>query len=436
MIDKKLRVLVFPAGTEIALEIHNALKNCKFIELIGATSVPCHASYVFKHMINGYLPFADDPSFIPHLRALLDVCKIDYIYPAHDSALYTLTLHQDKLPVPVVTSALETVEICRSKMLTYKFLREKNAWYLPKVFKNRTLVTEYPVFVKPSVGQGSDGAQIARSREELDLIMDNATKEYVICEYLPGEEITVDCFTDRTGKLRYVGERTRERIRAGIAVRSKMLYPRDPKIYKIAQDLHQAFRFNGAWFFQMKLDKNDEWKLLEVAPRIAGTMGLTRNLGVNMPLLTMYNMLGKDVEIISNDEEIALDRAFISRFRHDIEYDTVYIDFDDTIVQKGKVNPMVIAYLYQADAKGKRIILLTRHNGNIYDDLEKYHIDPLLFDAVISVNNRIKKVDYIAKYDRAIFIDDSFSERMAVAYELGIPVFDVDMVESLIDWRA
>ena len=429
---------MFPAGTEIALEIHNALKNCKFIELIGATSVPCHADYVFKNMIYGGLPFADDPGFIRYLKSVLEWHKIDYIYPAHDSALYTLTLHQDELPVPVVTSALDTVEICRSKMLTYKYLREKNAWYLPKVFKNRTLVPEmeYPVFVKPSVGQGSEGAQIARSRKELDLIMDNATKEYVICEYLPGEEITVDCFTDRTGKLRYVGERTRERIRAGIAVRSKTLYPRDPDINSIAKHINSAFDFNGAWFFQMKRDKNDEWKLLEVAPRIAGTMGLTRNLGINMPLLTMYNMLGEDVEIISNDVEIALDRAFISRFRQDIEYDTVYIDFDDTIVQEGKVNPMVIAYLYQADAKGKRIILLTKHNGNIYDDLEKYHIDPLLFDAVISVSNRRKKVEYIAKYDRAIFIDDSFSERVAVVDDLYIPVFDVDMVESLIDWRA
>ena len=430
--------MVFPAGTEIALEIHNALKNCKFIELVGATSVPCHASYVFKNMINGYLPFADDPSFIPHLRALLDVCKIDYIYPAHDSALYTLTLHQDQLPVPVVTSALETVEICRSKMLTYKHLGSmfNKAWYLPKLYKNRTLVTEYPVFVKPSVSQGSEGAQKVNSREELNLIMDNATKEYVICEYLPGEEITVDCFTDRTGKLRYVGERTRERIRAGIAVRSMTLYPRDPKVREIARHINSAFDFNGAWFFQLKLDKNDEWKLLEVAPRIAGTMGLTRNLGINMPLLTMYNMLGENVEIISNDVEIALDRAFISRFRQDVEYDNVYIDFDDTLVQDGKVNPMVIAFLYQARSKRKKLILLSRHDGDIIEDLKNYCIDPALFDGVISIGKRSSKVDYIGLYDPAIFIDDSFSERKAIVKELDIPVFDVDMVESLIDWRA
>ena len=35
----------------------------------------------------------------------------------------------------------------------------------------------------------------------------------------------------------------------------------------------------------------------------------------------------------------------------------------------------------------------------------------------------------------SIFIDDSFSERLAISERLGIPVFDLDAVESLIDWR-
>jgi hypothetical protein len=35
----------------------------------------------------------------------------------------------------------------------------------------------------------------------------------------------------------------------------------------------------------------------------------------------------------------------------------------------------------------------------------------------------------------SIFIDDSFSERLAISNELDIPVFDLDAIESLIDWR-
>ena len=83
-------VLVFPAGTDIALEIHDALKFSKFVRLFGATSVACHAEFVFENCVDG-VPFVDDPALIDSLNEVIDKYKIDYVYPAHDSALLTLT---------------------------------------------------------------------------------------------------------------------------------------------------------------------------------------------------------------------------------------------------------------------------------------------------------------------------------------------------------
>ena len=54
------KVLVFPAGTEIAFEIHNALKYSKIVELYGVSSVSCHAEFLFKNYIEG-VPFPGDP---------------------------------------------------------------------------------------------------------------------------------------------------------------------------------------------------------------------------------------------------------------------------------------------------------------------------------------------------------------------------------------
>ena len=67
-------------------------------------------------------------------------------------------------------------------------------------------------------------------------------------------------------------------------------------------------------------------------------------------------------------------------------------------------------------------------------DLETYHIDKGLFQSIIVIGNDEEKYNYI-KEEKAIFIDDSFAERKKVKDKLGIPVFDVDMIESLIDWR-
>ena len=232
MADKK-NILVFPAGTEIAFEIHDALCRSKFVKLFGATSVPCHAEFVFENCAEG-VPFPDQPGFLEAMNRVVDEFQIDYIYPAHDSALLALTRLQDRLHAQVVTSPLETVEICRDKNRTYAFLA--GADYLPASYADADAVPGYPVFIKPAVGQGAQGARRIDSRAQLEEALADGT-DYAICEYLPGEEYTVDCFTDRHGQLRLVSPRSRERIRAGIAVRSRNL-PEDPAITAIGEDLN------------------------------------------------------------------------------------------------------------------------------------------------------------------------------------------------------
>ena len=428
MADVK-NILVFPAGTEIAFEIHDALKNSKFVRLFGATSVPCHAEFVFQTCVTG-LPFVDDPALIPALNRVIDAYGIDYVYPAHDSALLRFSEERDALHAKVVASARETVGICRSKTRTYRFL--SGAPYLPAFYGSPDEIPGYPVFIKPAVGQGSQGARIIRDRSHLEEALSEG-QEYTICEYLPGEELTVDCFTDRHGSLLVVSPRSRERIRAGIAVRSRNL-PLTEELQSIAEDINRRLSFNGAWFFQVKKNAAGQFRLLEIAPRIAGTMGLTRNLGINMPLLTLYNFWGIDVSLIPNREDLLLDRAFISRFQTDLSYSSVYVDFDDTLIVRGKVNAFLMMFLYQAFNQGKRLCLLTRHSTDIFADLEKACIPSSLFSEIIRLDEAGAKTDYIAP--DSIFIDDSFSERKRVRDALGIPVFDLDMVESLIDWRS
>ena len=227
------KVLVFPAGTEIAFEIHNALKYSKFVELYGASSVSCHAEFLFKNYIEG-VPFPGDPGLIDALNKIVDEYGIDLIYPAHDSACLTLTEEQDKLHCKVVTSPIETVDTCRSKTKTYEFFKGEE--FIPKTFASADDVKSYPVFCKPAVGQGSEGAMKVTDRDDLEKLL-AGDEQYVICEYLPGDEYTVDCFTDRNGKLRSALIRRRERIRSGIAVRSRII-PMEDSVMKIAEKIN------------------------------------------------------------------------------------------------------------------------------------------------------------------------------------------------------
>ena len=426
--DKK-RILVFPAGTEIAFEILNGLKFSKFVELYGANSVPSHAEFVFKNCVTN-LPFENDPNFIEALNLVIDKYKIDYVYPAHDNACLTLTRKQQFLHAKVITSPLETVEICRSKIKTYNFF--KDASFLPKIYHTPEEIKSYPVFIKPSVGQGSVGAQKIKSKKELSEVINNG-REYVICEFLPGNEYTVDCFSDRHGQLLACHLRIRERIKTGISVRSSLL-PTDANILEIANEINNRLVFNGAWFFQVKKNSDGEYRLMEISPRIPGTMGTSRNLGINYPLLTLYNMLDSDIEIIDNKAEITLDRAFISRYKTNVKYKKVFMDFDDTLCIGGKVNILMISFLYQCANKGIPVVMITKHQGDIQKSLKQFKISEKLFSQIIKIEKEEDKCKYIVDRD-CILIDDSFAERKNARDKLGIAVFDLDMIECLMDWR-
>lgn len=428
--NKIYNVLIFPAGSEIAFEINNALKYSKFVNIIGGSSVSDHSEFVYKELYTDF-PYINDLNFIKFLNEFIKKHKIDYIYPAMDIVQVFLTNNKDLIDAKIVTSSVDTVNICRSKLKTYQTL--KNEHFIPKFYSNASDIKKYPVFLKPEEGQGAQGAIKINNKRQLDYYLETSDEKVIICEYLPGTEYTVDCFTDKNGKLLISQLRSRDRIRTGISVRSTK-HTTTEEVKKIANIINSYFEFNGAWFFQIKKDAEDKFKLMEISPRIPGTMGLTRNMGINFPMLTLFNMLDYDLNIINNNYDIMLDRAFINRYKINYCYENVYIDFDDTITNKGKLNLNAIRYLYQLVNENKKIYLLTRHKDNIENTLRKYKLSKDIFTEIIWINQEKLKSEYIEP-EKSIFIDDSFRERIDVSKKLGIPVFDVDMIESLIDWR-
>lgn len=426
-------VLVFPCGSEIGLEIHNSLKYAKGVKLIGASSVPDHGKFVYRNYVQIESSVGDE-GFLAELRSVVSAESIDFIFPAFDTLIEALAglSPADLGGATVIGSAAETNLITRYKSRTYEALRPHR--FVPDTFNvDSVSESDFPVFLKPDSGYGSRGIAIAATVSQLREKLD-ADPHLIAVEYLPGPEYTVDCFTDRHGALRFVGPRIRQRIKNGIAVSSSTIELTD-EIQGIAERINETLSFRGQWFFQVKESRDGQLKLLEIGPRVAGTMNLYRNRGVNLPLLSLLDRQGFDVEILDNGFEATVDRALINRHELRFEYSTVYIDFDDTLTLGDHVNTKVLAYLYQARNTGKEIILLTRHANELDNTLHKMAISKTLFTSIIHITDGTPKSRFIDQSD-AVFIDDSFAERLDVATHTKAKVFDVDGVESLLDWRA
>jgi len=204
----------------------------------------------------------------------------------------------------------------------------------------------------------------------------------------------------------------------------------------IADEINRRLRFRGLWYFQLKQANDGRFKLLEVSTRTAGTMCLHRQRGVNIPLLSVYDAMDMDVEILANDFPVEVDRALFSCFQLGLDYDTIYVDFDDTLICRGEVNRYVLLLLYQAAQQGKAVHLLTRHAGDIHQTLTQAKIHPGLFRSIQTLDWQKEKFEIMRPGEKAIFIDNAFQERRKVKSQTGMPVFDVDAVPSLLDWRT
>jgi hypothetical protein len=251
----------------------------------------------------------------------------------------------------------------------------------------------------------------------------------LILEYLSGDEFTIDCFCDRQDGLLFCGGRKRVRTRSGISVASELVG--DKQFLDYAKAIAEIIEFHGAWFFQLKKDAKGMYKLLEVAPRIAGAMAIHRVLGINFPLLSIYEQERIPIKIMTNQCNVIMDRAFINRYKHDIAYNTVYVDLDDTLILKNQVNLQLVRFLYQCINRRVKVILMTRHDGDLEQVLRKHRLSGL-FDEVLHLDRSTAKSAFISDAS-GIFIDDSFSERQEASQSIGIATFDGSMIEMLLE---
>jgi hypothetical protein len=427
---QKKNVLIFPAGAENALEIHASLRHSVHFKVYGGSSVEDHAEFAYENYIGG-MPMLSDPDFLAALNDLIRTHDIALIFPTHDTVALFLAEHRDEIGARIVTADARTALICREKRRTFALFQDED--FCPELFADARAVHTFPVFVKPSIGEGGRGARIIRDSQAL-AASTAGDPDLLICEWLPGEEFTVDCFTDRRGQLQFAGPRSRDRVRMGISFASRTT-PLTDEISAVAHRINDRLAFRGLWFFQLKRAADGRLKLLEISTRLAGTMSVYRQLGVNFALLSAFDALDQDVSILVNDLPLAVDRCLLSRYRIDHAYDTVFIDYDDTIVHEGQVNELVMRFLYQCANRGVRLVLVTRHAGDLGAHMRAHRIAAELFDEIRHLRPGDLKSAHV-RGPGAVFIDNHFPERLDVKRNCGIPVFDVDAVEGLLDYRA
>ncbi len=429
-----INVLVYPCASGIGQELYNALYNIKDINLYGANSDTINiGEYLYRdNYIPCYYTMNDEELCIQSLHYIVNKYKIHCIFPAFDDAQVWLKRNESKIGAKVITSSLKTTQVCRSKKTTYELLH--SIIRCPLIY-SLTDTFEYPIFIKPDCGEGAKGCYKINNKDELT---NYYTQDHILLEYLPGDEYTVDCFTDSEGILQFIGPRKRSLTKGGISVITNTIHENNEKFMEIATKINDTIELRGAWFFQVKHALNGELCLLEIAPRVSGAMSLYREQCINFPLLSIYLHMGLPTTILyPKIKNISCCKIYTNHFKildnniNNIK--ALYVDLDDTLIdyKTNSINTHILNLIYIAKQK-MDIILITRHKSYIPETFNKFCIHPGLFSDIIHIKDNTPKSKFIIKRP-SIFIDDSFRERLSCKDMEDVYTFDIDSINLIRD---
>lgn len=343
---EKIVVLMTGAGAPGAAGIIKCLKKDPNIHLILADA---SAEPVGKYLAGNFyqIPKASDPDFIPAIRSICLKEQVKVLMPLVTRELFAFSEYKDEfrtIGVHVLVSDESALSIANDKGRLYQHL-EQSTLLVPKYklvntweeFEEGLLELDYPnrkVCFKPCVSNGSRGFRIIDPAiDEFHLLFhEKPNHTYIhldtirsilkgkpfptllLSEYLPGPEYSVDCIA-KNGTPVVVVPRIRTRMKEGISVAGEFV--RNKEIIKYCEDIIKSLHLHGNIGIQVKQAEDGRYKILEINPRVQGTISAGLGAGINLPLLAIYQELNIPVE--EHDVQVIWGTKFI-RFWEEVFY--------------------------------------------------------------------------------------------------------------------
>ncbi len=314
---RPLRILVTGAGGPAAIAAMKSLRAEPSVELLAADMDPWAAGlYLVPPEARTLLPAGAAPDFVDTLLTRCTTLEVDVVLPTVDAELRPLAHARDKFTaagVSLLLAEAEALEIILDKLTLATHCAgvvriPRTELFGPAVDPGSWT---YPVIVKPRTGSGSRGIHIVGSAGELAAM--ERSPGLIVQDFLPGEEYSVDVLADINGHVVASVPRVRARVDSGVSVGGRTVH--DPEIEYFGRAVARATGVTFVANVQCKRDRDGRPALLEVNPRIPGTLGLTIAAGVDMPRLALHALLGQQLPAHLDFRELAvvrfLDECFI-----------------------------------------------------------------------------------------------------------------------------
>ena len=323
-------MLMTGGGAPGAPGILRCLKQISNIQITLADANP-NAVGKFLNQSFESIPLAGDGNFIEDVLKLSLSLKVTHILPLVTRELFKFSSAKNRFieaGIHVLVSDPEPLNIANDKGLTYLTL-EKLGISVPAFriihsiadLKTAALELGYPnkkLAIKPCVSNGSRGFRILQAQDKdaakrfftekptassqtveeiAEMLKDYPIPPMLLSEFLPGDEYSIDTVV-KDGKCLITLPRKRTEIRAGISVRGE--FEQNQEIISYCEAIASGLKLEGNIGLQVKADENGNYRLLEINPRVQGTIVSALGAGVNLPAIAI-NGKAPDPSIIDWD---------------------------------------------------------------------------------------------------------------------------------------
>lgn len=267
------------------------------------------SKYADRHVT--YPSVEDDPDrFVRTVLREVATGEYDMLLPILERTVQTVIENRSQFEehtcVPFPPN--EQMRVGLDKRRTIEAAREHDIPHPETLFSSETdldtveEVVGYPVVVKPERGEGRIGVSVCRSREELERTFRRTREErgpVLFQEFIPhGGECGVYTLYDCSGKLKALTVQRRLRSHppeGGASTYRETI--EDPALVKLADRFLSALNWRGVAMAEFRIDaRTDEPKLLEINPRLWGSLVLSVVAGDNFPYLLYRLAVGDDLE--------------------------------------------------------------------------------------------------------------------------------------------
>lgn len=320
-----LKVLITGCGAPGAPGIIKSLRN-NHERPVGIVGVDVNPDNCGAFLVDEFhqVPRPTDPDFVPTMLRICRQSGVRVVLPLVTKELMVFSENLERFSangIQVPVSPPRSLAIANNKARLLEFLHQRG---IPApafevvdsldAFKEALSALGHPtrrVCFKPPVSNGSRGFRVVDdSVDQLDLLLnhkpDHTFVSYagivellararqfptlVVMEYLPGDEYSVDLLVDN-GKPLYTIPRRRHAIKAGISTVGST--ERNTPIIDYCNVIAGQLKLHGNIGIQVKADADNRFKMLEINPRVQGTIALCVAAGVNLPYLGVKLALGE-----------------------------------------------------------------------------------------------------------------------------------------------